>query len=347
MTARTALVTGGGGFLGAHLCMALLNRGHTVCCVDNFLTSQQQNIAFLEQNPRFTFVRADVSEPFELKEKYGLVFHLASPASPSDYLRLPIQTMRVNSLGTERMLIMARQWGARFVLASTSECYGDPKVHPQGENYWGNVNPVGPRSVYDEAKRYAEALTTAYQSAYGVDAVIARIFNTYGPHMKLDDGRAVPSFISRALQGRPMSVTGDGSQTRSLCYVDDTVAGLLAIADSDQHSPINIGNPEEVSILELARRIRSAANSLSEIQFSRAVVDDPKRRCPDIALITGRTGWKPTIDLDTGIRQTTEWFREQMQGRRHLASYDKPVCKTEELGQGMKKIFESNADTGH
>ncbi|WP_280503609.1 UDP-glucuronic acid decarboxylase family protein [Nocardia farcinica] len=306
---RRALVTGGCGFVGAHLCSALLDRGTSVIALDNFATSSPGKVATLLGRPGFRLIRHDVTEPLPvLDEAVDVVFHLASAASPPDYLRLPIETLRTGSLGTANALDLAERHGARFVLASTSEVYGDPAVHPQPEDYWGNVNPIGPRSVYDEAKRYAEALTAAHRRARGTDTGIARIFNTYGPGMRADDGRLVPTFVTQALDGAPLTIAGTGEQTRSLCYVDDTVRGLLALADRDHPGPVNLGDPHELSVRRLAEEIRELTGSTSRITYIDAAQDDPQRRCPDIALAERELGWRPTVDRADGLRRTIDWF---------------------------------------
>lgn len=303
-----AVVTGGAGFLGSHLCEALLARGAAVVCLDNFLTGRAQNVAHLLDYPGFELVSCDVSEFIDVPGNVDLVLHFASPASPVDYLKLPIDTLRVGSIGTQHAIELAEAKGARFILASTSEVYGDPLCHPQPESYWGNVNPVGPRGVYDEAKRFAEALTMAYYSSRGLDAGIARIFNTYGPRMRPDDGRAIPTFIRQALSGEALTVTGDGSQTRSICYVSDTVAGILALAASDELGPINIGNPQEMSVEQLAQRIVELSGSQSAISYIERPVDDPATRRPDITRARQRLGWQPVIDWHTGLTATITWF---------------------------------------
>jgi dTDP-glucose 4,6-dehydratase len=307
-TFRRAVVTGGAGFLGSHLCEQLLRAGSEVVCLDNFLTGSPENVAHLTEDPRFRLSYCDVTDFVHVPGDVDLVLHFASPASPVDYLRLPIHTMKVGSIGTLHALGLAKEKGARFVLASTSEAYGDPQVHPQPESYWGHVNPVGPRGVYDEAKRFAEALTTAYRTTHGVDTAIVRIFNTYGPRMRREDGRAIPTFITQALAGEPMTVTGDGTQTRSVCYVDDTVAGILAVAGSELAGPVNVGNPDEMTVVMLADRIRSAAGSASAIEYVPAVVDDPKVCRPDTTLIESTLGWRPQISFASGILRTIGWF---------------------------------------
>jgi dTDP-glucose 4,6-dehydratase len=304
-----AVVTGGAGFVGAHLCALLLEEDFEVIAVDNLATSSGQALEDLRRHDRFRFLRHDVTQPMPLCCRADVVFHLASAASPRDYLALPIETLRAGSHGTEQALDLARRDGARFVLASTSEVYGDPLEHPQHERYWGNVNPIGPRSVYDEAKRYAEALTSAYRREYGLDTGIARIFNTYGPGMRVDDGRMIPAFLHQAMAGEPLTVTGTGAQTRSICYVEDTVRGLLALARSGHPGPVNIGNPHELTVRQVAERITEITGSRSPIELVDAVVDDPQRRCPDISLARDVLGWEPKIDADDGLRRTAAWFR--------------------------------------
>jgi dTDP-glucose 4,6-dehydratase len=305
---RRAVVTGGAGFLGSHLCERLLGQGAEVICMDNFLTGSPGNVAHLAGLPGFQAVHCDVSDFVHVTGPVDLVLHFASAASPVDYLKLPLETLKVGSAGTWHALGLARDKGARFVLASTSEVYGDPLRHPQREDYWGNVNPVGPRSVYDEAKRYAEALTTAYRNSRGVDTGIVRIFNTYGPRMRPGDGRAIPTFIMQALTGRPLTVAGDGSQTRSVCYVDDTVSGILAMARGDFAGPVNIGGPQEMTVLRLAETIRDLAGAQSPIEFTQRPVDDPAVRCPDISLAWQRLRWRPAISLEEGLRRSVAWF---------------------------------------
>ncbi|HVF60194.1 MAG TPA: UDP-glucuronic acid decarboxylase family protein [Thermoanaerobaculia bacterium] len=314
-----SVVTGGAGFLGSHLCERLLAEGHRVLCVDNLLTGREDNVAHLRDRPDFRFLRHDVSEPLWLDEEVGHVLHFASPASPIDYLELPIQTLKVGSLGTHKTLGLAKEKRARYLLASTSEVYGDPLVHPQPESYWGNVNPVGPRGVYDEAKRFAEAMAMAYHRVHGLDVRIVRIFNTYGPRMRLRDGRVVPAFIQQALQGEPMTVFGDGSQTRSFCYVDDLVEGIWRLLESDLEEPCNIGNPHEMTILEFAETIRAAVGSASPIVHQPLPVDDPKTRRPDITLARARLGWEPKVALAEGLETTIAYFRRELEGRREQA----------------------------
>ncbi|MGW0336589.1 NAD-dependent epimerase/dehydratase family protein [Streptomyces sp. NPDC003011] len=314
MSGRTfhrALVTGGAGFVGSHLCRRLLATGADVVCLDNLATGSRANVADLQRHDGFRFVQADATDPSAwrvLPGRFDLVLHFACPASPADYLRLPLETLAVGSDGTRHALDRARRDDARLVLASTSEVYGDPLEHPQPETYWGNVNPVGPRSVYDESKRFAEALVTAHRGVHRTDAAIVRIFNTYGPRMRAGDGRAVPTFIAQALDGAPLTVAGDGSQTRSLCYVDDTVDGILALAASGEPGPVNIGGAEEITMLDLARRIVDLAGSASRIRFVERPVDDPTRRKPDTRLALERLGWQPRTDWNTGLARTIDWF---------------------------------------
>ena len=299
----TSVVTGGAGFLGSHLCEALLAREHRVICVDNLETGSLVNIEHL-RGPAFDFRPQDVTTHVEIAEPVDFVYHLASPASPIDYLRLPLQTLKVGSHGTHNALGLAKVKRARFLLASTSEVYGDPQVHPQPETYWGHVNPIGPRGVYDEAKRYAEALTMAYHRQQGVDTAIVRIFNTYGSRMRPHDGRAIPTFIRQALEEKPITVFGTGSQTRSFCYVDDLVRGLILLAESDEHLPVNIGNPTEMTLLSLAEAVIAATGSTSKIVFEALPVDDPQVRQPDITRATQLLGWEPEIGLEEGLRRT-------------------------------------------
>jgi dTDP-glucose 4,6-dehydratase len=306
----TFVVTGGAGFLGSHLCDALLERGHRVICVDNFLTGTPANIAHLSGHDRFRFIKHDVSQDLYLPGTVDGILHFASPASPRDYLEFPIQTLKVGALGTHKMLGLAKAKNARFLLASTSEVYGDPQVHPQVESYWGHVNPVGPRGVYDEAKRFAEAMAMAYHRTHGVRARIVRIFNTYGPRMRKNDGRAVPEFISAALAKKPLLVFGDGSQTRSLCYVTDEVEGLLRLLFSSHVGPMNIGNPKEFTVLEIAQRVKKLTRSSSPIVFKPLPVDDPKVRQPDITLARRALKWEPTVALEAGLRRTIASFRD-------------------------------------
>ncbi|GAB3443253.1 SDR family oxidoreductase [Streptomonospora sediminis] len=303
-----AVVTGGAGFVGSHLCERLLHSGAEVVCVDNFATGSAENIRHLAARAGFSALEADVTHPLRVTGPVDAVFHLASAASPRDYLRLPVETLEAGSLGTRNVLDLAAEHGARTVLASTSEVYGDPLHHPQHESYWGNVNPVGPRSVYDEAKRYAEALTMAYHRTYGADTGIARIFNSYGPRMRPDDGRAIPTFIRQALAGEPVTVSGDGLQTRSVCYVDDTVRGLIALAGSDITGPVNIGSPHELSMRQLAELVRSICGSASPIAHVGRPADDPRFRRPDTSLAAQALGWRPLVPMEEGLRLTVEWF---------------------------------------
>ncbi|HYY06266.1 MAG TPA: UDP-glucuronic acid decarboxylase family protein [Candidatus Limnocylindria bacterium] len=301
----TCLVTGGAGFLGSHLCDELLRRGHRVICVDNLETGTLANIEHIRA-PNFIHLNVDITEPYFVEEPIDFVYHLASPASPIDYLRLPLHTLKVGSKGTHHSLGVAKFKRARFLLASTSEVYGDPQVHPQPESYWGHVNPIGPRGVYDEAKRYAEALTMAYHRQQGVDTAIVRIFNTYGPRMRPHDGRAIPTFLRQALTDRPITVFGDGSQTRSFCYVSDEIDGLIRLAESGVHQPVNIGNPDEFTLLELAQTVVEVTESKSEIVFEALPTDDPQVRQPDISLARELLGWAPEVTLRDGLRRTIE-----------------------------------------
>jgi len=311
MTLRRAVVTGGAGFIGFHLCRRLLAEGYEVICLDNLLTGSQDNAEHLQAIPGFHFVHADITEELSVAGPVELVVHLACPASPRFYMAYPIETLSVGSLGTHRALRLAHHNGARFLLASTSEVYGEPLVHPQHESYWGNVNPIGPRSVYDEAKRYAEAVTSAYRRTHRTNTAIVRIFNTYGPGMRRDDGRAVPTLIDQALSGQPLTVTGDGCQTRSLCYIDDLVEGVFRLLRSDYSGPVNIGNPHEITIGELAASIRALTGSPSRIEYIPRPPDDPTRRCPDITLARQRLGWSPSVPLAEGLQRTIEWFRDR------------------------------------
>jgi dTDP-glucose 4,6-dehydratase len=301
----TCLVTGGAGFLGSHLCDELLRRGHRVICVDNVETGSLANIAHIRV-PEFRFLQADITVPYFVDESVDFVYHFASPASPIDYLRLPLHTLKVGSYGTHHTLGLAKAHRARFVTASTSEVYGDPKVHPQPESYWGHVNPIGPRGVYDEAKRYAEALTMAYHRQQGVDTGIVRIFNTYGPRMRPYDGRAIPTFLRQALQDRPITVFGDGSQTRSFCFVSDLIDGIIGLAESGYHHPVNIGNPNEFTLIELAHAVIDVTGSRSEIVHEALPEDDPQVRQPDITLAREILGWEPKVELREGLRRTVE-----------------------------------------
>jgi dTDP-glucose 4,6-dehydratase len=309
-----AVVTGGAGFLGSHLCERLLTDGYEVVCLDNFVTGTPANVAHLAETGPFRLVRADVTEHVYVAGEIDLVLHFASPASPVDYLRLPIHTLKVGAVGTLHTLGLAREKGARFVLASTSEAYGDPQVHPQPETYGGHVNPVGPRGVYDEAKRFAEAMTMAYRRTHGVDTGIVRIFNTFGPRMRPDDGRAIPTFIRQALAGEPLTVAGDGLQTRSVCYVDDLVEGIVRLARSPLAGPVNIGNPQELTVLALAERIRDLVGSASPVEFVPRPQDDPTVRQPDITLARDELAWEPKVPLDEGLTTTISWIREAVGG---------------------------------
>jgi len=313
------LVTGGAGFLGSHLCDALLAEGHSVVCADNLLTGSRDNIGHLAHEPRFEFREQDVCRPFDFG-KTDYVFHLASPASPEDYLEHAIATLQAGSLGTMHCLELAKKYRAKFLLASTSECYGDPLEHPQKESYWGHVNPVGPRSVYDEAKRFAEALTMAYRRYEQVDTRIVRIFNTYGPRLQLNDGRVISNFMKQALGGEDLTVYGDGSQTRSFCYVSDEIAGILALATSDEPEPTNIGNPDEFTILECARVVLEVTGSHSNIRYEPLPKDDPKQRCPDISKAKRLLGWEPKIDLRAGLGMSLDYFRAAVQSGQASAS---------------------------
>ncbi len=306
----TTVVTGGAGFLGSHLCDRLLAEGHRVICVDNFLTGRHRNIAHLQHRDDFRLIEHDVSRFIEIEEAVDYVLHFASPASPIDYLELPIQTLKVGSLGTHNTLGLAKVKGARLLLASTSEVYGDPLIHPQPESYWGNVNPVGPRGVYDEAKRFAEAMVMAYHRYHGVETRIVRIFNTYGPRMRPRDGRVVPAFIQQALTGEPLTVFGDGSQTRSFCYVDDLIEGIFRLLMSERSDPTNIGNPREMTILQFAEHIVELTGGNSTIEYRPLPVDDPKTRQPDITLAREHLGWEPRVPLDEGLAKTVEYFRQ-------------------------------------
>jgi dTDP-glucose 4,6-dehydratase len=310
------VVTGAAGFIGSHLCEALLSRGHSVIGIDNLITGDMANIAHLRDKD-FQFVRHDVTQYIDVDGHVDCVLHWASPASPIDYLMLPIQTLKVGSLGTHNALGLAKAKGARFVLASTSEVYGDPLQHPQQETYWGNVNPIGPRGVYDEAKRFAEAITLAYHRTHGVDTKIVRIFNTYGPRMRLHDGRAVPAFMSQALRNEDVTVFGDGTQTRSFCYVSDLVDGILRLMESNTHEPVNIGNPHEVTIEQIARTIITLVGSTSRIVFRPLPQDDPKQRQPDITRAQTVLGWQPTIGLEEGLAKTVGYFKTKLTAETH------------------------------
>jgi len=306
------LITGGAGFIGSYLCERFLDDGDEVICMDNFITGNADNIAHLFPNPRFSFIPQDVTTYIYVKGPVDAILHFASPASPIDYLEVPIPTLKVGSLGTHKALGLAKEKGARFLLASTSEVYGDPLIHPQKEDYWGNVNPIGPRGVYDEAKRFAEAMTMAYHRVHKVKTRIVRIFNTYGRRMRLKDGRAVPNFITQALKGEPLTVYGDGSQTRSFCYVTDLVEGLIRLLRSDYDGPVNLGNPQELSVLECARKIIALTGSRSQLAFKPLPVDDPKVRQPDIGLARRLLGWEPRVSFEDGLKETIDYFREKL-----------------------------------
>ncbi|MDY7094355.1 MAG: UDP-glucuronic acid decarboxylase family protein [Acidobacteriota bacterium] len=308
----TSLITGGAGFLGSHLCERMLAEGHRVICVDNLITGRLENLEHLLDRDDVRFIEHDVSRPFTVEEPVDYVLHFASPASPIDYLELPIQTLKVGSLGTHNTLGLARAHNARYLLASTSEVYGDPLVHPQPESYWGNVNPVGPRGVYDEAKRFAEAMAMAYHRYHGLEIRIVRIFNTYGPRMRLGDGRVVPAFVQQALEGKPLSVFGDGSQTRSFCFVSDLVEGIWRLLQSEVSEPVNIGNPREMTILEFAQTIVDLTDSGSKLSFHPLPVDDPKTRQPDISRAQEVLGWEPVVELEEGLRRTIEYFKGRL-----------------------------------
>ncbi len=307
-----AVITGGAGFLGSHLCELILGKGWEVLCMDNLVTGADSNISHLLPDPKFRFARQDVSRYIDVAGPVDAVLHFASPASPPDYLKMPIQTMKVGALGTHNALGLALAKKAKFLLASTSECYGDPEVSPQPETYWGRVNPIGPRGVYDESKRFAEALTMAYHRYHGVDTRIVRIFNTYGPRMRLNDGRALPNFLYQALTGEPITVYGDGKQTRSFCFVSDLLDGIYRLLESDEHDPVNIGNPHEITILEFAERVRSLVGSKKPIVFRPLPQDDPKQRCPDIAKARRILKWEPKINLEEGLKRTYEYFRDKV-----------------------------------
>jgi dTDP-glucose 4,6-dehydratase len=313
---RRVLITGGAGFIGSHLCDYFLAKGFEVVCVDNLLTGNTDNISHIRSH-RFTFISLDVTNYIYIEGPVDYILHFASPASPRDYLELPIQTLKVGSLGTHKALGLAKAKGARFLLASTSEVYGDPLVHPQKETYWGNVNPVGPRGVYDEAKRFAEALTVAYRNAHGIDTKIVRIFNTYGPRMRLNDGRAIPAFMTQGLTGKPVTVFGDGSQTRSFCYIDDLVEGIFRLLISSHPGPMNLGNPDELSLLEMARLVIRLTGSRSRIVHRPLPTDDPKVRQPDISLAAKVLDWGPKVPLEVGLNKTVLFFRERLGKRRN------------------------------
>lgn len=310
------VVTGAAGFLGSHLTDRFLAEGHSVVGIDSLITGARRNLAHLRGHPRFAFIEHDVSEPIEIEGEVDGIFHFASPASPVDYLRFPIQTLEAGALGTRNALSLARERGARLLLASTSEVYGDPLVHPQPESYWGNVNPIGPRSVYDEAKRFAEAITMANHREYGVDTRIVRIFNTYGPRMRPEDGRVVSNFIVQALRGDPLTVYGDGSQSRSFCYVSDLVEGIWRLFNAEMHEPVNLGNPGEYTIQQLCELVLAATGSPSSVEMRPLPTDDPQVRCPDISVASARLDWTPRIPLDVGLARTVDYFRGmQVSGR--------------------------------
>ena len=309
---KTSVVTGGAGFLGSHLVDLLLSRGHRVIAIDNFVTGTVENINHLAGNSNFKFIQQDVSEFIFLSEQVDYIWHFASPASPIDYLELPIQTLKVGSLGTHKALGLARNKGARFLLASTSEIYGDPLVHPQKEEYWGNVNTIGPRGCYDEAKRFAEAMAVAYRREHGIETRIVRIFNTYGPRMRLHDGRVVPAFISQALKNKPITVFGKGTQTRSFCYMSDLIEGIYRLMMSEHSEPVNIGNPEELTVLQFAQEIVRITGSRSKIVFKPLPQDDPRQRQPDITRAKTWLKWKPEVPLEKGLTETIEWFRPKV-----------------------------------
>jgi dTDP-glucose 4,6-dehydratase len=310
-----AVITGGAGFLGSHLCDYLTEQGWDVLCLDSLITGAESNVGHLLSHPRFRMARQDVTRYIDVPGPVDYVLHFASPASPVDYMKLPIQTLKVGALGTHNTLGLALAKKAKYLLASTSESYGDPLVSPQPESYWGNVNPIGPRGVYDEAKRFAEAMTMAYHRAHGVDTRIVRIFNTYGPRMRLNDGRALPNFLYQALSGQPITVYGDGKQTRSFCYVSDLIEGIYRLMRAAEHEPVNVGNPQEITILEFAERVRALTGSQVPIEFRPLPVDDPKRRCPDISKARSLLGWEPRVGLDEGLRLTLDFFRQQVTQR--------------------------------
>lgn len=307
-----AVVTGGAGFLGSHLCDHLIEKGWDVLCLDNFVTGADSNVSHLLSHPRFRFEEKDVSKAFDVNGPVDAVLHFASPASPPDYLKYPIETLNVGSYGTQNALELARNKNARFMQASTSECYGDPEVSPQPETYWGHVNPIGPRAVYDEAKRFSEAITMAYYRYYNVDTRIVRIFNTYGPRMRLNDGRALPNFLYQALVGEPITVYGDGKQTRSFCYVADLIEGIYRLLESSEHEPVNIGNPAEITIMEFAERVRALVGAKVPIMHQPLPQDDPKQRCPDISKAKRVLKWEPKVKLEEGLRITYDYFKQQI-----------------------------------
>jgi dTDP-glucose 4,6-dehydratase len=307
-----AVITGGAGFLGSHLCDLMLDKGWEILCLDNLVTGSDSNVGHLLLHPKFRFARQDVSRYIDVPGPVDAVLHFASPASPPDYLKMPIQTMKVGALGTHNALGLALAKKAKFLLASTSECYGDPEVSPQPESYWGRVNPIGPRGVYDESKRFAEALTMAYHRYHGVNTRIVRIFNTYGPRMRLNDGRALPNFLYQALTGEPLTVYGDGKQTRSFCYVSDLLDGIYRLLESDEHDPVNIGNPHEITILEFAERVRALVGSKEAIVFHPLPQDDPKQRCPDITKARQVLKWAPKVNLEEGLKRTYDYFHKKV-----------------------------------
>ncbi len=305
------LITGGAGFIGSHLCDRLVQDGNEVICLDSLITGQTKNIEHLLKNPEFKFIQQDVTRYIDVDGRIDYVLHFASPASPVDYLQFPIQTLKVGSLGTHNALGVAKAKGARFLLASTSEVYGDPLVHPQPETYWGNVNPIGPRGVYDEAKRFAEAITMAYHRVHKMDTKIVRIFNTFGERIRRDDGRAIPNFINQALKGQPLTVYGRGEQTRSFCYISDLIEGIIKLMHSEYNLPINLGNPVEMRVIELAELVLKITGSKSKIEFKPLPQDDPRQRMPDITLAKRVLGWQPRVDLEEGLEKTIEWFRKE------------------------------------
>ena len=307
-----AVITGGAGFLGSHLCDLMLDKGWEIHCLDNLVTGSDSNVGHLLPHPKFRFARQDVSRYIDVPGPVDAVLHFASPASPPDYLKMPIQTMKVGALGSHNALGLALAKKAKFLLASTSECYGDPEVSPQPESYWGRVNPIGPRGVYDESKRFAEALTMAYHRYHGVDTRIVRIFNTYGPRMRLNDGRALPNFLYQSLTGQPLTVYGDGKQTRSFCYVSDLLDGIYRLLESDEHDPVNIGNPHEITILEFAERVRALVGSKEPIVFRPLPQDDPKQRCPDITKARRVLNWEPKVHLEEGLKRTYDYFQKKV-----------------------------------
>jgi len=309
---KTVLITGGAGFLGSHLCDLFLDKGYKVICLDNLITGSKENMAHHAEDKNFSFVNHNITVPIHLEENIDLVLHFASPASPIDYLNYPIQTLKVGSLGTHNSIGLAKAKNSRFLLASTSEIYGDPLVHPQTEDYWGNVNPIGPRGVYDEAKRFSEAITMAYHRVHRLDTKIVRIFNTYGPRMRLMDGRAIPNFITQALKGDPITIYGTGSQTRSFCFVTDLIRGIYQLANSDLNDPVNIGNPNEMTLTELAQRIINLTGSKSKLTFKPLPKDDPRQRKPDITRAREKLKWQPKIDIDEGLSITIDWFRKHI-----------------------------------